>query len=46
MRVIKTVQTPVPGLDLTLPLLPTEIIIGSEDQEESQDGGEDDYIAC
>lgn len=46
MRVIKTVQTPVPSPQLTLPLLPTEVVIRSKDQEESQDGGKDDYIAC
>lgn len=27
-----------------LPLLPTEVIIGTKDQEEAQDGPEDDYV--
>lgn len=40
---IKTVQTKVP-LAALLPLLPTEVIVGSKDQEEAQDGPEDDYV--
>lgn len=45
MMLIKTVQTKVP-LAALLPLLPTEVVVGSEDQEEAQDGPEDDYVTC
>lgn len=49
---IKTVQTKVPPSPAALlhlavlPLLPTEVVVGAEDQEEAQDGPEDDYITC
>ena len=37
----------VPHLTLPiLPLLPTKVVVWSEDQEESQNGCEDHYIAC
>lgn len=29
-----------------LPLLPTKVVVCAEDQKESQNGCEDDYIAC
>lgn len=47
---IKTVQTkPLPPPhplrpSAVLPLLPTEVVVGSKDEEEAQDGGEDDYV--
>ena len=48
---IKTVQTKVPPLppprsrpSAALPLLPAEVVVGSEDEEEAQDGPEDHYV--
>lgn len=43
VTLIKTVRTKVP-LSAVLPLLPTEVVVGSKDHEEAQDGREDDYV--
>lgn len=42
---IKTVRTnSLPPSAAALPLLPTEVVIGSKDEEEAQDGPKDDYV--
>lgn len=44
VTLIKTAQTRARRPATALPLLPTEVVVGAEDQEEAQDGPEDDYV--